>query len=114
MTAAVAYLEPPTHADPQIPDGHVGTLELVRRSGISYRQADYWTRTEILRADHIDVGSSYPRTYPAEEVAVAALIRQLTADGIHPRRAEPAARELLATGHTTLAGIRLELPQENP
>lgn len=54
----------------------VTTKTLIRLSGVSYRQADYWTRCGYLQ--HLDfAGSGYVRRHPASEVAVAAGLRQL-------------------------------------
>lgn len=40
------------------------------------------------------------------------LLDRLAAHGLDVRAAHDLARDLLTTGHTTLAGIRLDLPEE--
>lgn len=111
MSATVTTL-PPAPCEQDIPAGFVGSVELVQRAGISYRQCDYWKRVGYLVPAARPAGSGYPCHYPASEVPVAALMGRLIAGGLNPRRAHTAARELLATGHTTIAGIRIELPEE--
>lgn len=46
------------------------TAELCERSGISYRQADYWTTEGVLKATG-GGGPGIPREYTDEEVGVA-------------------------------------------
>lgn len=98
----------------EIPDGAITTHELCRRSGISYRQADYWTRTDILRtAMAATPGSGYVRGHPTTEVAFAVLLKQLLDAGISLRPAAVTlARQLLEHGHAEVAGIRIDLPQD--
>lgn len=114
MTAAVAYIEPDVEPEPGLDEGNVGRIEFLQRTGITYRQLDYWTRCELLRATDCTPGSGYRRGWPASEIPVAALMSRFEKAGLNVRVAEPAARELLTTGHTTIAGIRIDLPQEQP
>lgn len=90
----------------------VPAMDLCVRARITYRQLDYWTRTGRLHPNEDAPGSGNPRTYPASEVAVACLLARIVDAGLSISPAERAARELLATGTTVLAGIRLELPHE--
>jgi DNA-binding transcriptional MerR regulator len=109
--ATVEYLPTPNEAP--APYQHVTSIELMQRSGISYRQVDYWSRVGLLRpATDALPGNGYPRYFPTSEVVVATLMRQLTTAGLQIRVAHQAARELATTGTTTLAGIRLDLPQD--
>lgn len=110
MTATVTRILAPWETE--LPDGTVGSAEFLDRTGITYRCLDYWTRTGLLRIDAATPGSGIRRTYPATEIPVAILIDRLSKAGIDIRVAEPAARQLLETGHTTIAGIRIELPEE--
>jgi hypothetical protein len=58
----------PTHrVEEDCPPGHVTSIELVHRAGITYRQLDYWTRTGLLRpTDQTHAtGSGTPATTPS-------------------------------------------------
>lgn len=56
----------------------VTTNELVADTGISYRQADYWTRTGLLMPlGEPSPGSGYQRHYPTDQVCRAAVVSAL-------------------------------------
>jgi hypothetical protein len=57
-------------------------------------------------------GSGRARFYPASEIGIAHLVARLLADGVSPATAFRVARELADHGHSTVAGIRIDLPQE--
>lgn len=102
---------------PNLQPTEPGTItgpDLAHRAGISYRQLDYWTRTGLLHEipRPVNAGSGYPRSFPLTELAVASLMADLLEAGLTPRVAHDRARELLEHGHTLLAGIRIELPQD--
>lgn len=97
---------------PKAPDGHVTSVELQERAGITYRQLDYWTRTGYLRTStKAEPGTGNARFYPASEVPVAALAHRLLGEGLSPAAASRIARELVETGTSSVAGIRLDLPE---
>ena len=59
-------------------DGCLTSHEVVARSGITYRQLDYWTRLEILRpVTKPDPGSGSVRYYTVEECHVVGIVRLL-------------------------------------
>lgn len=99
---------------PVAPDGHVTSVELMQRSGITYRQLDYWTRAKRLQASTSSTpGSGSVRFFPASEIAVARLVARFVNDEVAPAAAFRVARELIETGSALLAGIRIDLPEEH-
>lgn len=110
---AADVLQFPAHSQDQIPDGHIAGHDLARRSGITYRQLDYWTRTGLLRTSTCATpGYGFIRAYPTGELVVAILIRRLLEGGLNLRPAHDHARRLANTGTTVLAGITIHLPQD--
>lgn len=95
-----------------VPDGHLTGPDLCHLAGITYRQLDYWTRTDILRTTSPAPGSGYVRAFPASELPFTLLLKQLLDDGMNLRAAVALARQLLETGHALVAGIRIDLPQD--
>lgn len=56
----------------------VRTKELVRRAGITYRQADYWTRTGLLRPSiEGSVWSGVPRQWSEADVREATIVKKM-------------------------------------
>lgn len=88
---------------------HTSAEVLARFPSLSYRQLHYWTRLGLVGPTE-GPGSGYLSMYTAEEVAVIGLMTDLIHAGMTPRPAAKMARDLIATGSTTLAGIRLDLP----
>lgn len=77
----------------------VGSTELMRAAGMTYRQLDYWTRRGVLFADHPTPGSGAQRVYPADEVPVACALVRLMAAGLPlDMAAELARRPIPAEG----------------
>jgi DNA-binding transcriptional MerR regulator len=110
----VAHL--PTHrVEEDCPPGHITSLQLVMRAGITYRQLDYWTRTDLLRpTDQTHAkGSGTARYYPVDQVHRAATIRWLLDAGISLQAIRAAIDELLATGAVRLVdGLVIHLPED--
>lgn len=76
-----------------IPDGHLTHHDMCS-VGITYRQLDYWCRKGWLRPDEANTGSGTRRTFPPDELRVAALMAVLTREaGLRPDRAEMFARQ---------------------
>ena len=82
-----------------VPENHA-TLRDLTDLGLSCRQVDYWTRHGLLRAHNPDPGCGRRRTWPADEVAVAAVMVRLVDAGLTPEAAHRAARHggVLAPG----------------
>lgn len=73
------------------------------RAGLTYRQADHWTRRGYLRPTNPDCGSGHGRDYPASEVRVAGVMVRLVAAGLTVEAAHTVAR-----GESQLApGVRV-------
>lgn len=89
----------------------ITSQDLAHRSGASYRQIDFWTRVGLIAVNNPAPGSGNTRRHPTSELAAVCLIKQLLDAGLTLRAAHDAARELLATGSTQLAGITLHLPE---
>jgi DNA-binding transcriptional MerR regulator len=61
----------------------VTSTELVEESGISYRQADYWTRTGLISPlEAANPGSGCIRRFPGHELERARVIADLLTAGI--------------------------------
>jgi DNA-binding transcriptional MerR regulator len=78
-------------------DAVITTMQLVAEAGITYRQADYWARTGLLRPRigqerGRGQGGVY-REWDAEEVRVARLMGRLTAASLSPSVAAVLARK---------------------
>lgn len=52
-------------------DRYLSTSDLARLAGCSYRMADYWARTGVLRASQAARGSGSKRGWTVDEVALA-------------------------------------------
>jgi hypothetical protein len=78
------------------------STELAEAAGITYRQADHWTRHGHLHADPPAPGSGFARTYTETEVQVASLIRRLTEAGFTFDTATGRARAIHAHGWTVI------------
>lgn len=106
-------LQFPTRDGIHVPPGHITSAEVLDRAGVTYRQLDYWTRAGMLHPTNGDQpGTGNPRFYPTSEIPIACLMRDLLAAGLTPRAAHRAARDLVDHGHTLLAGIRIDLPED--
>lgn len=94
-----------TDPDDLVP--HVSIPTLADLTGATPRRLDWWIATGHLRCTEPFPGSGNPRTIPATETPIVALVVALTADGVTPAAAFPLARTLHATGTATLAGCTL-------
>lgn len=72
---------------------------------VTYRQLDYWIRLGLIHTiGDPTPGTGHPRDLADGEDRVLELMAPLVADGVTPRRAAAAARELLEHGVTTIGG----------
>jgi DNA-binding transcriptional MerR regulator len=76
--------------------------DLTIRADITYRQLDFWTRGGFITAEQRRPGSGHPREYDEDQVPLARLMGQLTAQGLVVRQAYLAALALLEDGHAEL------------
>lgn len=87
-------------------------MELVERSGITYRQANYWTGLGLLCVDCDNPGAGHRRDYPEHEVEVATLVGRLAKAGVDPTVGFYVARELIAFGESVLDDFGESDPSE--
>jgi len=52
----------------------IGSPELTRLTGLTYRQVDHWTKTGVLRPYVAAKGSGYSRQFPPAEAYVAVIL----------------------------------------
>lgn len=95
----------------------VGSAALAEQAGLTYRQIDYWVRSDRLRTSKWDgtrnpgegAGTGRERMFAPTEVFVATTVAQLLRAGFHLGPAFELAREL-ANGRAVLTlapGLRL-------
>jgi DNA-binding transcriptional MerR regulator len=70
--------------------------KVLRRSGISYRQLDYWVRCGYLRPEVAEPGSGRARRWPEEEIEIARTMRRLVDVGLTNAVAADVARTYVA------------------
>lgn len=97
-------------ADPSIPDEEVGFRGPVASAaaGITYRQLDYWTRTELIkpsvRSAH---GSGSQRLYSFRDVLVMKVIKRLLDAGVSLQQIRKAVERLPEMGAADLASLTI-------
>lgn len=93
----------------------ISTDYLVKRTGLTWRQIDYWTRQGYLRPDDEWArGTGNARVYPDEEMRVALRMRDLTGVGFTPKHAARLARgdsALMEKIEMTLSAVRVGTSQ---
>lgn len=90
--------------------GEVTTNVLMRRTGLTFRQLDFWCRQGYLRPIERTGGTGVPRSFPTGELAVAMRMRDLVGCGIKPSTACKLARgdeALLRKLEAALSSIRV-------
>lgn len=102
----------PLRAGVAIPDREdrdwVTTDELITDTGISYRQADYWTRTGLLvPLDGPNPGSGNRRRYHTDQVARAAALYDLLAAGFNLYACRQVIDEFVTEGHATIGCLTI-------
>lgn len=79
----------------RIPEPSFRGTEVCALAGISFRQLDYWARTELVWPSVADArGSGSSRRWSREDVAYIRLIRELLDLGINLKRVRDIARVL--------------------
>ena len=83
---------------PALPEGYRGT-QVCNIVGITYRQLDYWARTDLLRPSISDArGSGSQRVYSYRDLVQLKVIKQLLDNGISLRSTRRAIECLRASG----------------
>lgn len=96
-------------ASPQgeITEGYRGTTAATA-AGITYRQLDYWARTElVLPTVQSAAGSGSQRLYSFRDILVLKLVKRLLDTGISLQQIRVAVDQLRLEGIDDLAGITL-------
>lgn len=94
-------------------DACVTAPQLAEQAGITYRQMDYWTRTDLLESLPASrSGIGYPRVYPADQVRRAVVVRSLLEGGLTLQVVREIIDELLATGTLTRGPITININEE--
>lgn len=105
----------PLNSNAQLPTrdarGWVTCVELCDEVDITYRQADYWTRTRLLHPleDGYTPGSGRLRCYPDTQVQRAAAINALLQAGVSLSTCRRVIDEFTATGHVQVGDITITL-----
>ncbi len=89
-------------------------VDAMLATGVTFRCLDYWTRRGYLRTADFRGGSGRRRTWPAGEVAVAAMMRRLVAAGIALARAHQIARAGGDLEVATGVHISIDRPEVTP
>ncbi|MEN9753263.1 MAG: hypothetical protein RL670_954 [Actinomycetota bacterium] len=91
--------------DPNI--GYRGT-SAAAAAGISYRQLDYWDRTELVQPSvQSATGSGSQRLYAFRDIIVLKLVKRLLDTGVSLQQIRTAVNQLRAAGISDLARITL-------
>jgi DNA-binding transcriptional MerR regulator len=94
---------------PQMDDevGYRGAVA-ARAAGITYRQLDYWARTELVEPTVRGAsGSGSQRLYGFRDILVLKLVKRLLDTGISLQQIRTAVEQLRAAGIRDLAGTTL-------
>lgn len=87
--------------------GYRGAIA-ARAAGITYRQLDYWARTElVVPTIRNAAGSGSQRLYGFRDILVLKLVKRLLDTGISLQQIRTAVEQLRAAGIHDLAGITL-------
>ncbi len=95
---------------PQMDDkaGYRGTVA-ARAAGITYRQLDYWARTELVEPTvRGAAGSGSQRLYGFRDILVLKLVKRLLDTGISLQQIRTAVDQLREPGIRDLAGTTLD------
>jgi DNA-binding transcriptional MerR regulator len=83
--------------------------------GITYRQLDYWARTDLLRPSLADAkGSGSQRRYSYQDLVELKVIKQLLDAGISLKAARSAVEYLRTNMGEHIGSARLVLSGDNP
>jgi DNA-binding transcriptional MerR regulator len=74
------------------------SAQLMRQSGLTYRQLDYYCAMGYLAPAEDEPGSGHPRRYSEDQVRIAVLIKKLLDAGFTVSAAATLAREHVETG----------------
>ncbi len=93
------------HTDPQV--GYRGP-SVCQIAGITYRQLDYWTRTDLVAASvTAAAGSGSQRLYSFRDILLIKIIKSLLDAGISLQNVRKALTHLADRGVADLSGLTL-------
>lgn len=99
-----------THLTPRrtaIPAGWVAANDLRARTGITYRQMDYWIRAGLVQLAEPSNGMGHSRYVGPAEVQVVMVMAALVKAGVSPEAASRAARN----GGELAPGVRVVIAE---
>ena len=95
------------HTAGELAEGYRG-MSAATAAGITYRQLDYWARTElVVPTVQSAQGSGSQRLYSFRDILVLKLVKRLLDTGISLQQIRVAVDQLRAEGIDDLAGITL-------
>jgi len=84
--------------------------ELCTEAGITYRQLDYWTRTNLLTPlDAVEPGSGHLRRYAEDQVNRTRTLRLLLDAGVSLVTCRQVIDQVVETGQVTVGAVTLTL-----
>lgn len=96
-----------THNLGGVAEGYRG-LVAAKAAGISYRQLDYWARTELVEPTvQTATGSGSQRLYSFRDILVLKLVKRLLDTGISLQQIRIAVEQLRSAGIDDLTGTTL-------
>lgn len=94
----------------ELPDLHIGYRgpTACQAAGITYRQLDYWARTDLVQPTvRSATGSGTQRLYSFKDILVLKVVKRLLDTGVSLQNIRVAVDHLRARGIEDLAGITL-------
>ena len=94
----------------ELPDEHVGYrgATACQAAGITYRQLDYWARTDLVAPTvRTATGSGTQRLYSFKDILVLKVVKRLLDTGVSLQNIRVAVEHLRDRGIEDLAGITL-------
>lgn len=74
--------------------------------GVTHRQLDYWSRTNLVTAARETKGSGFPRFYSVDDVVRMAIVKRLLDAGVSLQRirkvSDALSAEIAREGHVTI------------
>lgn len=83
------------------------SMELIEDAGISYRQLDYWCRTDLLTPREDIHGSGWTRSFAPDQVDRARTIRLLLNAGVSLQVIREHIEEFLEFGHLDIGAVTI-------
>jgi DNA-binding transcriptional MerR regulator len=94
MTATVTDITSITGQ--KLPEGMLSTVQVCQRTGLTYRQIDYWTQTGLIPGCSGSVGSGTWRGFTEQQAEFASALAVLTRAGLSLRVAAEALADQIS------------------